>query len=164
MKVSYKARGFTLIEVMIVIAIIGVTVAMIRLGGNVLDRVSGASDSGGLDVPLRRFAHSVAGASEQALVRGRPIALDFGSGRYRFYTLDAAGRWVLIEDDPVFAERTIPDDWRWERVQRDGDEMDLPTRLLFGNEPVRFSIQIARAEQRHVLRGNSVGAVDWVVQ
>ncbi|HET6720790.1 MAG TPA: prepilin-type N-terminal cleavage/methylation domain-containing protein [Rhodocyclaceae bacterium] len=162
---SLTGRGFTLIEMMIVLAIIGVAVAMIRLSGGVLDRVAGGASAGDeSDVSLRRFVHSVAGASERALVRGRPIALELATGRYRFYTLDAAGRWLPIDDSPVFAERSIPDDWRWDAVERDGNALEAPHRLLFGNEPVRFSIRIAAADRRYVVRGNSVGAVDWVAQ
>lgn len=158
-------RGFTLIEVMIVLAIVGVTVAMIHLGGGVLDRVSGGGAAGDeTDVSLRRFVHSVAGASERAMVRGRPIALELGTGRYRFSTLDAAGRWLPIDDSPIFAERPIPKDWRWDAVERDGNPLEAPYQLLFGNEPVRFNIRIAAADRRFVVRGNSVGAVDWAAQ
>lgn len=158
-------RGFTLIEMMIVLAIIGVAVAMIRLSGGVLDRVAGGGSAGDeTDVSLRRFVHSVAGASERALVRGRPIMLELATGRYRFYALDAAGRWLPLDDSPVFAERPIPNDWRWDAVERDGNALEAPYRLRFGNEPVRFSIRIATADRRFVVRGNSVGAVDWITQ
>lgn len=161
----WAERGFTLIEVMIVLAIIGVAVAMIRLGGGVLDRVSGggfsADDSA---LALQRFAHSVAGAGERALVRGQPIALELATGRYRFFALDAAGRWLPIVDSAVLAERPIPQGWRWEAVERDGNALEAPYRLLFANESVRFSIRIATAERRFIVRGNSVGAVDWGIQ
>lgn len=161
----WTGRGFTLIEVMIVLAIIGVAVAMIRLGGGVLDRVSGGGFSGDDSaVALQRFTLSVAGASERALVRGRPIALELATGRYRFFSLDAAGRWLPIVDSAVLAERPIPPDWRWEAVERDGNALEAPYRLLFANEPVRFNIRIGAADRRFVVRGSSVGAVDWVAQ
>lgn len=157
-------RGFTLIEVMIVLAIVGVTVAMIHLGGGVLDRVSGGAADDDTDVSLRRFVHSVSSASDRAMVRGRPITLELATGRYRFYTLDAAGRWLPIDDNPIYAERPIPEDWRWHAVERDGNALEAPYRLIFGNEPVHFNIRIATADRRFVVRGNSVGAVDWAAQ
>ena len=138
---SAPGQGFTLIEMLIVVAIIGITLAMIRLGGGVLDRVTGnASGPDEVRTALQRLVRSVAGASERAMIRGRPIALDLSTGRYRFVALDVAGRWVVIDNDPVFAERPLPRNWRWVAVHRDGNAMEPPYRLLFGNEPVRFTI------------------------
>lgn len=162
---SAPGQGFTLIEMLIVVAIIGITLAMIRLGGGVLDRVTGnASGPDEVRTALQRLVRSVAGASERAMIRGRPIALDLSTGRYRFVALDVAGRWVAIDNDPVFAERPLPRNWRWVAVHRDGNAMEPPYRLLFGNEPVRFTIQIATHDANFVIRGNSLGAVDWVAQ
>lgn len=162
---SAAGQGFTLIEMLVVVAIIGITLAMIRLGGGVLDRVTGnASGPDEVRMTLQRLVRSVAAASERAMVRGRPIALDLSTGRYRFVALDVAGRWVAIENDPVFAERSLPRDWRWVAVRRDGEAVEAPFRLLFGNEPVRFTIQIATQGGQFVVRGNSLGAVDWVAQ
>jgi len=162
---SATGQGFTLIEMLIVVAIIGITLVMIRLGGGVLDRVTGnASGPDEVRTALQRLVRSVAGASERAMIRGRPIALDLSTGRYRFVALDVAGRWVAIDNDPVFAERPLPGNWRWVAVHRDGDAMEVPFRLLFGNEPVRFTIQIATHDGNFVIRGNSLGAVDWVAQ
>lgn len=162
---SAAGQGFTLIEMLIVVAIIGITLAMIRLGGGVLDRVTGnASGPDEVRMTLQRLVRSVAGASERAMIRGRPIALDLSTGRYRFVALDVAGRWVAIDNDPVFAERSLPRDWRWVAVRRDGEPVEAPYRLLFGNEPVRFTIQIATHGGQFVVRGNSLGAVDWTAQ
>lgn len=155
-------RGFTLVETLVVLAIVGITVAMIRLGGGVLDRVLGGP--GGADEAeraLRRFGESVAGASELALARGRPIALDLVAGRYRFLGLDVAGRWVPIEGDPLFAERAVPTDWRWQAATRDGEILTPPYRVLFANEPVRFEIRIAGAGQHYRVSGDTAGSVAW---
>lgn len=157
-----SGRGFTLIETLIVLAIVGIAVAMIRLGGGVLDRVLG--DAAGNEDPefaLRRFGSSVASANELALARGRPIRLDLATGRYRFSTLDVAGRWVPIEGDPVFAERAVPPDWRWQAVMHDGEILVAPYQVLFANEPVSFRIDIAGAQAHYAVTGNALGAVDW---
>lgn len=157
-----SGRGFTLIETLVVLAIVGITLAMIRLGGGVLDRVLGnAAGDADPELALSRFGQSVASASELALARGRPIALDLATGRYRFSTLDVAGRWVAFEGEPVFAERALPEGWRWQAVWRDGEVLVAPYRLLFANEPVRFEIRIAGAAGEYAVTGNTLGTVDW---
>lgn len=162
---STAAPGFTLIEMLIVLAIIGITVAMIRFGGGVLDRVTGnAAGQDEVQRVLHRLARSAAGANERAMMRGQPIALDLSTGQYRFLTLDVAGHWVPIENDPLFAERSLPKELRWESVRRDGYVIEAPYRLLFGNEPAKFSIVIASRDRRFVVSGNSLGAVDWIAQ
>ena len=157
-------QGFTLIEMLIVLAIIGITLTMIRLGGGVLERVSGNAGQDETQAALQRLVHSAGVASERAMVRGRPIVLDLSTGRYRFVTLDVAGNWIPVDGDPVLAERSLPGDWRWKGVWRDGEVLDAPYRVLFGNEPVKFAIQIATHDRQFLVRGNSLGAVNWVFQ
>ena len=158
-------QGFTLIEMLIVLAIIGITLTMIRLGGGVLESVSGnAPGQGETQAALQRLVRSASVASEQAMIRGRPIVLDLSTGRYRFLALDVSGNWIPVDGDPVLAERALPSDWRWKGVWRDGEVVDSPYRVLFGNEPVKFSIQIATHDRQFLVRGNSLGAVDWVLQ
>jgi len=157
-------QGFTLIEMLIVLAIIGITLTMIRLGGGVLERVTGNAGQDETQAALQRLVRSAGVASEQAMIRGRPIVLDLSTGRYRFLALDVAGNWIPVDGDPVLAERSLPGDWRWKGVWRDGEALDAPYRVLFGNEPVKFTIQIATHDRQVLVRGNSLGAVDWVIQ
>lgn len=166
-----SGAGFTLIELLVVLAIIAVTVAMIRLGGGVLDRVSAelAGEAGGeagdsSRLALQRLSRSLAAAGDQALARGRPMALDLAAGRYRFSSLDVAGRWVAIDNNPLFAERATPKDWRWATVQRDGEALAPPYRLLFANEAKPFSIGIETAGGHYVVRGSSLGDVNWAAK
>lgn len=158
-------QAFTLIEVLIVLSIVGITTAMIRLGGGVLDRLSvNTTGSGEVTEAVRRLAYSSASASEQAMIKGRPVALDMATGHYRFSTLDTSGRWIAIDNDPVLAERPLPKGWRWVQVQRDGHALVPPFSVRFGNEPVPFSIQIATEFGYFVVAGTALGAVDWVAR
>lgn len=152
--------GFTLIEVMVVLVIVGISLTMIRLGGGVLDRVAGGDGTSATDA-VRRLSLSAARANEMAQVRGRPMRIDLLAGAYRFYAMDSAGRWSPVEDDPLFAERTLPGEWRWVAASRDGVALEAPYRLHFGSEPVRFNMQLAAGAELFTVRGNSSGAVDW---
>ena len=160
----HVATGFTLIEMLIVVAIIGITVAMIRLGGGVLDQMTDTGNSNEFAHSVKRLAHSLSKASEQAMIKGRPISIEFLTGRYRFYSLDASGRWESIENERVFIETAVPDGWKWDLVQQDGQKIEAPYRLIFTNEPLRFSISLSGPKEGFLISGNSVGAIEWRVK
>ena len=104
-------QGFTLIEMLIVLAIVGITLTMIRLGGGVLERVTGNAGRDETQAALQRLVRSAGVASEQAMIRGRPIVLDLSTGRYRFLAMDVAGDWIHIDWGPVLDERTLTGRW-----------------------------------------------------
>lgn len=163
-----------MIEVLVVLAVVGVALAAVRLGGGVLDRALGRDAGGGApgDV-VRRLALAAERAGEFAQVRGRPMRLDLFAGGYRFHSLDPAGGWTPVENDPLndprndprrdplLAERSLSGDWRWLAASRDGTLLEAPFRLHFGSEPVRFEIRLAAGGTAYTLRGDSAGSVTW---
>lgn len=95
-------RGFTLVELMVVIVIIGLMSGAVALTmADPRGRISGDVD---------RFAGRVRAARDAAIVDGRPVALWVSSTAYGFERRDD-GAWQPVNDGP-FAARDWSDGTR----------------------------------------------------
>ncbi len=101
---SRRARGFTLIEILVVVVIIAVmtTIAVMSIGVLGTDR--------GLDTEGERYTDVAAAAIEQAQLEGRDFGIWFGEGRYEVLTYaNRRQRWETIADDRLYEEHMLPD-------------------------------------------------------
>lgn len=88
-------RGFTLVEVMVVILIVGILATFLSLSiGNraVEDR---------MEVEARRLQQLVQLASEQAQLQGVEIGLRYTEQGFEFLALTDAGRWQSFDGGPL---------------------------------------------------------------
>lgn len=144
----YTASGFTLVELLVVMIVIGIAVAGASLG---LDALRGRDSA----LAAERLRWVLEASAERAQVRGRPIAMELLPDGYRFSTLDADGRWVAFDEPPVFAEKLLPQQMHWElRVEGRPAE-----RLVFGTRPPRFELVLHTPEGDITLSGSETGAV-----
>ena len=104
-------RGFTLIELMVVVAIIGIASAAVVL--------TLPGDRAQVREQAERFALRVAGARDQAIVQARPIRIVANANGYAFERREQ-GRWQRWEDKPF-----VTTGWR-DRVSAAG-----ATRITF---------------------------------
>lgn len=97
-----SAAGFTLIEVMVVVVIIGILVgfAVLSIGNRSLDDR--------LDTETRRLEKLIALASEEAELQGIEIGLRFNAGQYEFLTLSPEGAWAPLPDAGALKPRAVP--------------------------------------------------------
>lgn len=93
-------HGFTLLEVLVVLLIIGITISFISL--NVNPRHQIAEQEG------KRLAALMNLAQEEAILTGDEYALEFvGASQYGFVKL-IGDSWQELADDEVFRLRTLP--------------------------------------------------------
>lgn len=99
------APGFTLLELLVVMFIVGIIAAMATLSLGV------ATSEKGPEKEIERIEDLLALASEESVLQGREFGLTFYAREYVFSTYDAGkNRWVTLErgDSEVFEPRRFP--------------------------------------------------------
>jgi general secretion pathway protein H len=149
-------RGFTLLELLVVLVIIGVMVAMVTLSTNVLGQDSQVEEE------TRRFWAVLRQAREEAELQSIDLAVFVGSSEYEFLRFDTRrNEWRQVADDSLYAPRALPEGLRF-RIWLEGRELvlkpGLPDRskkdenqkwppqltVLSSGEVVPFELQLER--------------------
>ena len=97
-----SARGFTLIEILVVLVIVGIvtTTALLSLRGGGEARLARAE--------IQQLERLVELASDEALYRALELGIEFRQGGYRFLVWDGT-TWSPVADVNAMRERSWPD-------------------------------------------------------
>jgi len=110
-----REAGLSLVEVLVVLAIVGIMSGVTLLGLGALDRgTSGEAEA-------TRLANRLQLAVDEALVTAAPLALVWDERGYRFLAWDAAGaRWQPSSQRDLGRRHGLPATLRLARDGRDG--------------------------------------------
>lgn len=97
-----RQRGFTLIEILAVLIIIGVVTAAAVIS---IRALGGRDDQG---QAATRLAGLIELASENARMENRQYGIVINSSHYQFVRFGTDG-WIPVENDPVLKRRDLPD-------------------------------------------------------
>ncbi|MEX0977084.1 MAG: type II secretion system minor pseudopilin GspH [Woeseia sp.] len=159
-----SACGFTLIEVLVVVIIVGIVSAVVILSFGVL------GDDRAMQQQARRLASLVDLASDEALMQGRDYGLEFTRQGYRFLEHDPfSGQWQEIIGDDVLRPRQLDDDLELDLVledrnialgeqfsaaetdeddERSADDFAPHVLIMSSGETTPFSLLIVRSSDR----------------
>ena len=148
------ARGFTLVEIMVVMVIIGITLGLVSLNAIPSPRQD-------LQKEAQRIALLLQLARDEAIVRNRLIAFEANSDRYRFLVRNDA-TWDLVTKDDLLRERpfkSAPVTLLLDPPAHGAATNSNKLRITFGREPVDrpFVLTLGSGEDRVAIRADGVG-------
>jgi len=132
------AHGFTLIEILVVVAIIAITAGLASLAFETDDRGSVAREA-------KRFAGALEHASARAQWRGETIGVSADGDGWRFWQRPAElNRWQPLTEDDVLGAHRLPSGIITAPLTFAGQALPansiVPLRASGRNEPFAFAI------------------------
>jgi general secretion pathway protein H len=98
-----RSKGFTLVEILIVLLIIAVVISLTVL------TVTSTGRDGQLDEESRRIEGLVGLLHERALLEGRDFGLRIEPTAYEFVVYDTfRDRWLMLDQEQEFRHRELP--------------------------------------------------------
>lgn len=149
-----RQRGFTLIEILVVLVIIGVMVGLVGvrlMPGD--DRV--------VATEAQRLALLLEQARDQAVASGMPLAFSAEQDGYHFWVLDEDNQWAPYVGDDLLRDRTLASGVRLLALQVNQASLAAGERLLFlpSGSSAPFTADLALNAAHARIRGDSLGRV-----
>jgi general secretion pathway protein H len=146
-----RAGGFTLVEIMVVMVIIGVTLGLVSLNAIPSPRQDLQNEAQRLTLLLQL-------ARDEAIVRNRPVTFEATPERYHFLVRNET-RWDPIVGDDLLRERDFKNGPLTLLLDPASAGTVNPLRITFGREPVDkpFVLILSTGGYRVAIRADGVG-------
>ncbi len=173
-RASPRQSGFTLLELIVVLVLIGIIFgfAVLSFGG---DKMAEA-----MERETRRLVTLIGLASDEAILRGDEIAIQFTDGKYRFLVLGPGGWGKATDTDRLFGEYRLPPGVEL-RLDVEGELPELTTAgdgndgkpvstpqvyILSSGEITPFSVTLSsrQSQYRYHLEVSQLGETDWEIE
>jgi len=174
--------GFSLIEIMVVVIIVGIVISVATLSIGIL------SNDRDLKTEADRFMALAEVAQDEAVMQAREFGIELMTAGYRFVEYDALGtQWADIPGDDTLRLRALPEDVEFElylegkqilldddpatfddpdsRAERSATDVYAPHLLIYSSgDATPFELRIVRAgaDQEIILRGDALGLIEIV--
>ena len=153
-----EASGFTLIEILVVVVIVGIVsgVVIANLGGD--ERRSAEREA-------QRLAGALEHAAALAQWKGEMLGVSADGVAYRFWRRAEDGRWSAVDDDDVLAPHALPSAFTIRLASYAGAPVAvdaiLPFRPSGRNEP--YALELASPAWSQIVAGDPLNRVHVAV-
>jgi len=152
--VARGRAGYTLIEVLVVIAVISIAASLVVVNLEGDDRKS-----------VEREAARLAGALEHAAAlaqwRSETLGVSAEGAGYRFWRRGSDNRWIAVRDEEVLAARALPAQWSVSSISYAGAPVAaniiVPFRPSGRNEP--YALALSSPAWTFVVAGDPLNRV-----
>jgi len=143
--------GFTLLELLVVLVIVGITLGMVSFNAMPDERQILQNDA-------QRIALLLQLARDEAIVRNQPIVFEADTDRYRFLVRNE-NSWQILEQDDLLREREFKRAPVMMSVTPPSAAQTDPLRITFGREPVSrpFVLILATGNSQAAIRSDGIG-------
>ena len=150
--------GFTLLEIMVVVLIIGVILAMISLTVSPNPRTK-------LRDEATRLATVMQTAQEEAILQGKLFAMNIGENGYAFYEYGLGGMEEITGDE-ILKPHKLPENIRITEAVVDGPKDDKKIWILLypTGELTAFGITFSDQDYHWSVQGDPGGNIEPVVE
>jgi len=151
-----RTRGFTLIEVLVVLLIMGMFVGL-------ASAIARPDDREILQVEADRLAELLQLAIEESNFSGKSMAWTADKTGYRFWRMTADNSWIEIRDNDLFRARKLPEGMTISSLQIENTnrraDRHSEMRLEFtpANAMLPFSINMSLGAARHSITASPIG-------
>ena len=152
---TQASSGFTLIEILVVVAILAIASTAAVLAYDTSDRKSAAREA-------RLFAGALEHAAARAQVRSETLGASTDGNAWRFWRRDPeSGRWQPLGDDDILAAHALPDTMTLASTSYGGRAIDaraiVPLRATGHNDP--FTFELAARDATLVLAADPLNRI-----
>ncbi|WP_041673365.1 GspH/FimT family pseudopilin [Sulfuricella denitrificans] len=147
-----RQAGFTLVEILVVLVIIGITVAMISI--NLVP-----DDKRVLTTEAQKLALLFEQARDEAIISGKEIAWSVEGDKTRFWRKDDKGKWATVSGDDLFRDRDLATGVTLAELQINSVKAAMNERLIFspGGMNMPFKLDLVLNTSRVSIAGDNLG-------
>ncbi len=149
-----KSPGFTLIEMLVVLMVMGLFVGLVSV-------ISRPDDRAVLRLEADRLSQLLDFAATEAQLTGKSISWTADASGYRFWRQSEGSVWSEIRDSDLLRARSLPPEVAISGLRVENMRPQGAMRLEFASHgsPLAFSVAMSLGTERYAVAGSPIGDV-----